>query len=131
MKDTYYGLSEMEYQLMKYFWNHHHPVPFAEILDYCNSQLHYDWAQPTLHTYLTRLIKKGILSSDRKGYKRSYYPALTEQELAHRYATEFVDSSFNGSISNLLVSLTYNTRLSESDIDELKKIIDQNTSANI
>ena len=102
MSDTYYGLSKME---------------------------HYGWAQPTLHTYLTRLVKKGILHSEGKGYKckRSYYPELTEQELAHKYATDFVDNTFNGSISDLLVSLTYNTKLSESDIEELKNIINNNT----
>ena len=76
-------------------------------------ELHYGWAQPTLHTYLTRLVKKGILHSEGKGYKckRSYYPELTEQELAHKYATDFVDNTFNGSISDLLVSLMYNTCL--------------------
>ena len=114
MSDTYYGLSKMEYNLMKYFWNTNAPVSFSEVEKYCNTELHYGWAQPTLHTYLTRLVKKGILHSEGKGYKckRSYYPELTEQELAHKYATDFVDNTFNGSISDLLVSLTYNTKLS-------------------
>ncbi|MFR5914071.1 MAG: BlaI/MecI/CopY family transcriptional regulator [Blautia wexlerae] len=56
--------------------------------------------------YLTRLVKKGILHSEGKGYKckRSYYPELTERELAlYKYATDFVDNTFNGSISDLLV----------------------------
>ena len=129
MSDTYYGLSKMEYNLMKYFWNTNAPVSFSEVEKYCNTELHYGWAQPTLHTYLTRLVKKGILHSEGKGYKckRSYYPELTEQELAHKYATDFVDNTFNGSISDLLVSLTYNTKLSESDIEELKNIINNNT----
>ena len=129
MSDTYYGLSKMEYNLMKYFWNTNAPVSFSEVEKYCNTELHYGWAQPTLHTYLTRLVKKGILHSEGKGYKckRSYYPELTEQELAHKYATDFVDNTFNGSISDLLVSLTYNTKLSESDIEELKNYPDEKT----
>lgn len=96
MSDTYYGLSKMEYNLMKYFWNTNAPVSFSEVEKYCNTKLHYGWAQPTLHTYLTRLVKKGILHSEGKGYKckRSYYPELTEQELAHKYATDFVDNTF-------------------------------------
>ncbi len=128
MSDIYYGLSKMEYELMKFFWNNKRPVPFAEILEYCNDELRYNWANSTLHTYLMRLIKKGILYSEGKGRKcnRSYYPQLTEEELAHKYATDFVDNTFNGSISNLLVSLTYKTKLSESDIEELKNIINNN-----
>ncbi|MFR7395564.1 MAG: BlaI/MecI/CopY family transcriptional regulator [Blautia wexlerae] len=51
---------------------------------------------------------------------------LRKKELAHKYATDFVDNTFNGSISNLLVSLTYKTKLSESDIEELKNIINNN-----
>ena len=80
---------------MKYFWNTNAPVSFSEVEKYCNTELHYGWAQPTLHTYLTRLVKKGILHSEGKGYKckRSYYPELTEQELAHKYATDFVDNT--------------------------------------
>ena len=130
MSDTYYGLSKMEYDLMKFFWNNKMPVSLAEVLKYCNTELHYDWASSTLSTYLSRLVKKGILHSEGKGYrcKRYYYPQLTEQELAHKYTTDFVNHTFNGSISNLLISLTYNTRLSESDIKELKNIINDNTN---
>ena len=31
MSDTYYGLSKMEYNLMKYFWNTNAPVSFSEV----------------------------------------------------------------------------------------------------
>ena len=128
MSDTYYGLSKMEYELMKFFWDNKYPVSLAEALKYCNTELHYGWSSSTLSTYLARLVKKNILHSEGKGYrcKRSYYPKLTEEELAHKYATDFVDNTFNGSISNLLVSLTYKTKLSESDIEELKNIINNN-----
>jgi len=48
MSDTYYGLSKMEYDLMKFFWNNKMPVSLAEVLKYCNTELHYDWASSTL-----------------------------------------------------------------------------------
>ena len=32
MSDTYYGLSKMEYNLMKYFWNTNAPVSFSEVV---------------------------------------------------------------------------------------------------
>lgn len=121
-----YGLSEIEYNLMKYFWANSTPIPFADVLEYCNNVLKYDWAKTTLHTYLTRLIKKGILHSDRKGYKKSYYPEITEKELAHRYASSFVENNFGGSVPELFLSLTYNTKLSEEDITELKQILEEN-----
>ncbi|MFR7395566.1 MAG: hypothetical protein ACLUTA_10155 [Blautia wexlerae] len=38
MSDTYYGLSKMEYNLMKYFWNTNAPVSFSEVEKYCNRE---------------------------------------------------------------------------------------------
>ena len=79
MSDTYYGLSKMEYELMKFFWNNKYPVSLAEALKYCNTDLHYGWSSSTLSTYLARLVKKNILHSEGKGYrcKRSYYPSYS------------------------------------------------------
>ena len=34
MSDTYYGLSKIEYNLMKYFWNTNAPVSFSEVEKY-------------------------------------------------------------------------------------------------
>ena len=126
MAASHYGLSEIEYDLMKMFWASDHPLPFAEVLNYCNNEKDYGWAQTTLHTYLTRLIRKGVLHSDRKGYKKSYRPELTEAELSHLYAGHFVEQSYGGSIKNLLVSLTYNTQLSREEVSELQKIREDN-----
>lgn len=67
MSDTYYGLSKMEYELMKFFWNNKYPVSLAEALKYCNTELHYGWSSSTLSTYLARLVKKKYSSFRRKG----------------------------------------------------------------
>lgn len=67
MSDTYYGLSKMEYDLMKFFWNNKMPVSLAEVLKYCNTELHYDWASSTLSTYLSRLVKKAFFIQKGKG----------------------------------------------------------------
>ncbi len=126
--EKYYGLSSIEYELMKLFWSSGSPVPFAEVMSYCKDVMKKDWAQTTLHTYLTRLIKKGILSSERKGYKRSYYAKINEQELSHIYAERFLKESYNGSVKNLLLSLTYKTKFSQSEVDELKQLLDAGVS---
>lgn len=125
MSESYYGLSETEHELMKYFWASDQPLSFAKIYEHCKEQ-NYGWAQTTLHTYLTRLIKKGVLHSDRNGYKRSYYPEITEAELAHNYATHIVDDFYGGSIANLMVSLTYHADLAKEDVEELKQILNNN-----
>lgn len=127
---TYYGLSETEYLLMQFIWESNHPLSFFEIFYYCNETLNLNWAQTTAHTYLTRLIQKGVLASDRKGYKKLYYAKLTEQELSHEYANRFVEESYHGSIRNLLASLTYETSLSPEEVEDLKQLLDSSIIKN-
>lgn len=125
-----YGLSETEYELMKYIWASDHALTFAEILNYCNNEKKYHWAKTTLHTYLTRLIQKGVLSCDRKRARHLYFPQISEEELAHIYASQFVNDCYNGSLKDMILSFTYNTSLSKEEINELKKILDDNLSQN-
>lgn len=65
MSDTYYGLSKMEYNLMKYFWNTNAPVSFSEVEKYCNTELHYGWAQPTLHIFNSSCEKGFFIRKER------------------------------------------------------------------
>lgn len=123
-----YGLSEYELDLMKFIWDSEHPLSFAELMNYCNKKKNYNWAKTTLHTYLTRLIQKGVLSCDKSLHKHLYAPKLTEQELSHLYAEQFVREAYNGSIKDLLLSFTYNTPLSKEEIAELQTILDNNLS---
>lgn len=125
MENSHYGLSEIEYELMNYFWSNG-TLSFLEILEYCNDKCHYNWAKTTLHTYLTRLIKKGVLNADFVGHRKFYSPKISKEELAQRYAEQFLKKDFGGSISQLLLSLTYKSKLSEGEVAELKKIIDEN-----
>lgn len=125
---AYYRLSETEYLLMKFIWGSNHPLSFFEIYYYCNEELHLDWAQTTAHTYLTRLIKKGILACDRKGYKKLYYARLTEEELSHTCANEFVKEYYHGSIRSFLASFTYEENLSLEEVEELKQLLDSKAS---
>lgn len=125
--DSYFGLSEIEYEFMEFFWELDRDASFAEITAYCNTQRAHGWAATTIHTYLTRLIRKGVLDSSRNGYKRSYRAAVSKEELAHRCARKFVDESFHGSLRNLLVSLTLNAPLSQEDAAELHRILEENT----
>ena len=119
-----FGLTEAEYLLMRYFWSKNDEIPFSEILVYCNENLKLNWAKTTLHTYLSRMIEKGLLTSSRNGYKRTYRAALDEAALAHRYSTDFMSKAFDSSLKNMLMALTYQTKLSSDEVEELKQILD-------
>lgn len=123
--NSYYGLSEIEYELMQLFWQSGKELFFAEIVRYCNEQKGHDWAQTTIHTYLSRLIQKNVLTSSRKGYKRSYKAKVSEEELSGIWANKFIETSYGNSVTKFLVSFTQKTKLSKEEIDHLHQFLDE------
>lgn len=101
---------------------------FNEILKYCNDELQLNWAVGTAQTYLNRLILKGVLKTNNKRYRKLYSAQLSEEELAQKYARQFVDESFGGSLKNFIASFTQETKLSEADVNELIDILHSNMS---
>ena len=124
----HYNLSDTEYQIMQLFWKSPDPLPFNEILKYCNEELQLNWAVGTAQTFLNRLVLKGILKTNNKRYRKLYSAQLSEAELAQKYAHQFVDDSFGGSLKNFLVSFTQGTQLSQNDVNELIDILHSNIS---
>lgn len=125
---VHYNLSDTEYQIMQLFWKSTNPLPFNEILKYCNEELQLNWAVGTAQTYLNRLILKGVLKTNNKRYRKSYSAQLSEEKLAQKYAHQFVKDSFNGSLKNFLVSFTQGAQLSQNDVNELIDILHSNMS---
>mgnify|MGYP000420607859 CR=1 FL=1 len=111
-----------------FFWKNSDPLPFNEILKYCNDELQLNWAVGTAQTYLNRLILKGVLKTNNKRYRKLYSAQLSEEELAQKYARQFVDESFGGSLKNFIASFTQETKLSEADVNELIDILHSNMS---
>ena len=48
------ALSDIEFELMLFFWDLENPVTFAEILRFCNEEKKWDWAK-TISDSLTLL----------------------------------------------------------------------------
>ena len=100
---------------MQLFWKNSDPLPFNEILKYCNDELQLNWAVGTAQTYLNRLILKGVLKTNNKRYRKLYSAQLSEEELG-------------GSLKNFIASFTQETKLSEADVNELIDILHSNMS---
>lgn len=122
----HYDLTDTEYQIMQLFWKTSAPLPFSEILKYCNEELQLNWAVGTAQTYVNRLLLKGVLKTNNKRYHRLYSVQLSEEELAQKYAQQFINRSFGGSLKNFLASFTQGVKLSEDDVNELIDILHSN-----
>ena len=67
-----------------------------------------------------------MLKTNNKRYRKLYSAQLSEEELAQKYARQFVDESFGGSLKNFIASFAQETKLSEADVNELIDILHSN-----
>ena len=83
-----------------------------------------DWTPSTVSTFLQRLLKKGVLSSQKKGKTNLYYPVLRENEYELSETESFLSKLYQGSVKNMVAALYENKKLSKKDLSDLKKMFD-------
>lgn len=75
------------------------------------------------------MTEKGMLKRDETKMTHVYFPLLEEKLTMGIIADRFVQSMYNGSISNLLVAFMNNKPSSEQELGKMKKLLkelDQN-----
>ena len=116
------SISEAEWKIMKLLWRKA-PQP---AYDLAQTLAHTDqWSQRMVKTLLNRLLRKGAVGF--KTYKNLYlyYPLVSEEACVLEESESFLERVFNGSLSLMLVHYARNKKLSKSEINALKKIIDE------
>ena len=124
---SHLGLSDNEFELMQMFWENSGALSFPEIVSLCEKTGH-QWAKTTIHTYLTRMVQKGVLQVENGRKKHVYRVSYSYDELTRAYASRFIEETFSGSLKDMIVSLVPGASLSKADIDELKQLLDQYAS---
>jgi len=122
-----YGLSDAESLIMNMIWESEKPLLFSEIMNYTTEKEGKTWKKQTVHTYLTRLIKKGVLMNTGGGGRNIYQPTMSKEDFISNWTSDFLDRTFDGSLSSFMLALTGSKkRLKQKDIDELKQFLKDN-----
>ncbi|MVM30345.1 BlaI/MecI/CopY family transcriptional regulator [Spirosoma sp. HMF4905] len=114
-------LTTAEETLMQHLWSREKAF-MKELLDA------YDEPKPaatTLATLLKRLIDKGAVGYQEYGNSRQYYPILKRQPYFANQVNELIKNFFNNSAAQFASFFTATTDLSASELEDLKKIIDE------
>ena len=113
-------VGEAELEIMKVIWAQDEPINTLQIGEAVEER---GWKRTTISTFLTRLVEKGALSSEKRG-KQYYYSALVSKEEYTKSQTgNLIKNLFGGSIKAFAASLFESDELSDDDIRELKAII--------
>ena len=115
------SISESEWRVMKIIWDSP-PRTLPEILDRLKET---GWSKTTIQTYLARLVKKGALSTERRGKGYLYYPAAAEEDCQLAEGRSFLNRVYEGSLSKMVLGFVNSGSLSREELQELRELLNR------
>ncbi len=116
---TQYRLGGAEAAFAALIWDNE-PLSSSRLVELCAREL--EWKKSTTYTVLRRLCQKGIFQNE-NGVVTS---RVSREELAARQSEAFVDEAFGGSLPRFLAAFTRRKKLSEEEVAQLQRLIDEN-----
>lgn len=116
-------LGEAELEIMQVIWGAQSPVTSNYILKELQGKR--KWQLSTLMTSLTRLSDKGFVSCDRSTGNNLYTAVILEDEYKTGASKHFLEKLYNNSIQNMIATLYGNKAIKNSDVEELRKFLDE------
>ncbi len=113
-----YKLGVMETRFAELMWDNE-PISSGELVKLCEKEL--SWKKSTTYTMLRRLCDRRIFQN-----KDGMVSALmSKQEFNALQSEKFVEETFDGSLPQFLTAFTMRKKLSEKEIGELQRLIDE------
>lgn len=117
-------ISEAEWKVMQAVWNGA-PIGASEIVEQLVPET--GWNHRTIRTMLNRLVSKGALTYREQGNRYLYRPKVKREAYVREQSRSFVDKVFSGDAASMLVHFVENEKLSASELERLKEVLDQHT----
>lgn len=110
-------LGVVETRFAELIWENE-PVSSGELVKLCAEEL--EWKKSTTYTVLKKLCEKGLFQNV-NGVVTSL---LSHKEFQSRQSKRFVEDTFSGSLPAFIAAFAENGGLSDSDISEIRRMID-------
>jgi BlaI family penicillinase repressor len=115
------SLSKAEEQVMEYLWSTG-KIFFKDLLEKFPEPKP---AGTTVATLLKRMQDKGFVGYTMHGNSREYYPLIKKEQYFSKHVNTMIKSFFNDSAMQFASFFTTATDLSKEELEDLKKLIDQ------
>lgn len=125
MKKIIKRLPDSELEIMMIIWEANQPVTSAYISEKLKDKK--KWKITSVLTFLSRLTDKGFLTSRREGKINIYSPIIPEQEYLENESKTFLEKLYGNSLTSLVASLYKSKAVSEEDLTQLRRFIDEET----
>ncbi len=110
-------ISESEYRFCLILWENE-PIKSKELVKLCEERL--GWKSTTTFTVIKRLSERGVVKNE-----NTIVSALVSKEQMEESEIEdMVEKKFGGSIPAFLAAFARHRKMSEKEIEEIKKLIE-------
>jgi len=120
------AISDAEYQVMKVIWAAGAPISTNEVVETLEQTT--AWKPKTIQTLLSRLVKKEALKYEKDGRVFVYTPLIQESEILEIESDTFLNRFYDGTVNSMIVNLLDRDKLSEDDMNEIKRILEEKLS---
>ncbi len=117
------NISDAESHVMEVLWRAPGPVVAEQVVVALSESQH--WQTATVKTLLNRLLKKGAIAAEKDGRRFLYSAILPREAWLARESESLVQRLFGGRIAPLVAHFGSQRKLSQADIRELRKLIDE------
>lgn len=116
-------ISDAELEVMKILWETGDTTSTQIIEHLSETSI---WKPKTIHTLIARLVEKKAIDAKKIDGKSYLYSANVAEEDYKSYASKsFLKQLFNGSINLMVANYVKEQKLTKTEIDELKKLLDE------
>ena len=113
-----YKLGEVEMRFANIIWENE-PLRSGELVKLSLAEL--SWKKSTTYSILLKLCEKGIFQNE-----NSVVTSLvSKEEYISMQSEKFVDETFSGSLPKFLTAFALRKKLSDNEIEEVRKFIEE------
>ena len=111
-------IHEGEYRFCLILWENE-PIQSAQLARLCNEQL--GWSRTTTYTIIHRLSERGVVKNE----NAIVTALIKKEEVQLREMNEMVEKTFEGSLPAFLAAFARRQKLSDKDVEELRRLIER------
>ncbi len=112
-----YIMTDSECRFAELIWKNE-PLASGDLVKLCESE--FGWKKSTTYTVLKKLCVNKILKNE-----ETIVTALIKRDDYHQIKSEeFIDDNFDGSLPKFLAAFINKKKLTDKQIEEIRKIID-------
>lgn len=115
-------ISDAEWEVMKVIWDAG-PLTAGEVVRRVAAEQR--WQPRTIKTLLGRLVRKGAVAMQSEDRRYLYRAKISREACRRHEARSFIERVFDGAVAPALMHLLKDARLSPQELDELKRILNE------